>query len=179
MKHFVFVTFREFENDIYIYYLCVFRTKTERKTLEPRPPPDARLLPSNRKKIPLNFQLVNPVLPSSLYTTTTHAIISRTNVAYDFSHRPLRSPGKGWTRRQWLFILRTCSAYREQWFRQPPGSNSWSTWDEPRTSTRVSAIGRRRPRSAGFESKSSAGLRKNVTINGKCTCFAQNKRQYR
>jgi len=102
-----------FEKYIYIYtYRRVYRKcvclyiyiymgtecipiKTERKTLVPPPPPTTRLLPLNRKKILLNFQLVNPSFyHCNVYTDTAVIVRSffflptpRTKVVFDFSHR--------------------------------------------------------------------------------------------
>lgn len=83
---------------IYIRSECI-PIKTERKTLVPPPPPVTRLLPSNRKKILLNFQLVNPSFhPCNVCTDTTVIVRSyffpthspHTKVVFDFSHRRRR-----------------------------------------------------------------------------------------
>lgn len=96
---------------IYIRPECI-PIKMERKTLVPPPPPVTRLLPSNRKKILLNFQLVNPSFhPCNVCTDTTVVVRS-----YFFFY-PL--PSHQGRIRLFpsvvdAFILRTCSAYREQ-----------------------------------------------------------------
>jgi len=110
-----------FEKNIYIYipldvYVYIYMAtecipiKTERKTLVPPPPPATRLLPLNRKKILLNFQLVNPSShPCNVCTDT--AVIVR---SFFFA---THSPHQGRIRlfpSAAAFILRTCSAYREQ-----------------------------------------------------------------
>lgn len=98
-----------FEKNIYIYtsidvFVYIYMgtecipIKTKRKTLVPLPPPATRLLPLNRKKILLNFQLVNPSFhPCNVCTDTAVIVRSfflpptpRTKVVFDFSHRRRR-----------------------------------------------------------------------------------------
>lgn len=145
---------------IYLYDSEYVPIKTERKTLQGPPP---TVYCRRIVKNPAEFSRSLTLCPSSLiiilFLSTPHPTHSKLI-------RLLPSVAVAKSVVVATFILRTCSAYREQWSRQPPGSNSWSTWDVLRTSIRASAIGRCKLQSVGFESKSSAGLLKNVVING-------------